>query len=61
MSKNPVIADFKVKITSDDSDQVANALDQIASLYENPSFSSVMRSQPKGWHGFITVHRKAQR
>jgi len=58
MSK-PVLSDFKVKVTGDDPDQVANALEQISKLYKNAYHSSVIRSTPKGWHGFILVTREA--
>ena len=57
MSKIPVLADFKIKITSEDPDTVANAIDQISRLYEHSSHSSVIQSTPRSWHGFITVSK----
>jgi len=61
MSKYHVLADFKIKVTSEDADTVANTLDQISRQYEHASYSSVIKSTSGGWHGFITVFKEAQR
>ncbi len=60
MSKYPVLDDFKVKIMSDDPDQVQQALDEISSLYKHISRSSVLRSSPHGYHAFISVYMRAE-
>ena len=62
MSKYLVLTDFKIKITSEDPDTVANAIDQISRLYEHSSHSSVIKSTPPsyGWHGFVTVTKDPQ-
>ena len=52
---------FKLKVTSDDEAEIQAAVDDVLSRYPRATSSPVLRSQPRGWHAFITVYAEVER
>ncbi len=52
--------EIKVKVWGDDPAKILRVLDDINDLYKpNVELSSLKRSTPRGYHGFVTIYMEA--
>jgi hypothetical protein len=52
---------FKLKVTGDRAEEVQGAVDFVLNNYRRSTTSPVLRSNPQGFHAFVTVFEEASR